>query len=333
MSIEARAVRITKPGDPDVLTLGALEVADPAPGQVRVAVAAAGLNRADLMQRRGVYPAPTGVAADVPGLEYAGTVEAVGDGVTAWSVGDRVMGIVGGGAMATHLLAHEREVLPVPDGLDLSRAAAIPEAFLTAYDAVFLQAGATGGEHVVIHAVASGVGTACLQLCRWLGVSAIGTSRSEDKLDRCRELGLERGILVARDEPKFADAVKAHTGGRGAEVMFDLVGAGYLEENVRAAALRGRIITIGLMSGRQGTLDMGGLLVKRLTLIGTVLRSRPLEEKLDVAQIFARRLSPQFAPGGALAPIVDDVLPMADIVEAHRRMERNETFGKLILAW
>ncbi|MGF1468682.1 MAG: NAD(P)H-quinone oxidoreductase [Sandaracinaceae bacterium] len=329
----ARAVRIREAGGPEVLHLDRLSVPDPGPGQVLVEVAAAGLNRADLMQRQGVYPAPSGVPADVPGLEYAGRVAAVGPGVGLHATGDRVMGIVGGGAMATHLVAHEREVLPVPEGIELTEAAAIPEAFLTAYDAVFLQAGLAPGERLLIHAVASGVGTAALQLARWAGVRAIGTSRSEGKLERCAELGLTEAVVVDRAEPRFADEVKSRTEGRGVDVVLDLVGAAYLDQNVRALAPLGRMVTIGLMGGRAGELNMGLLLGKRLRLFGTVLRSRPLEEKLTLAQTFASRVVPLFAPGGPLRPVVEEVMPMDAIQDAHARMERNETFGKLVLSW
>ena len=327
----ARAVRIKEPGGPEVLHVDRVSVDDPGPGQILVEVAAAGLNRADLLQRRGLYPAPEGATKDVPGLEYAGRVAALGDGVRGFAIGDEVMGIVGGGAMATHLVVHEREAIRVPAGLALSHAAAIPEAFLTAYDALFEQARLTAGERVLIHAVASGVGTAALQLAKLVGAHPIGTSRTLDKLERCGELGLGDGIHVP--EARFAEEVRARTDGRGVEVVLDLVGAAYLAENLDALALRGRMIVIGLLGGIGAELPLGVLLRKRLSVTGSVLRARPLEEKAALAQRFGALIAPLFATDGPLAPVVDDVVPMSEVREAHARMERNETLGKLVLTW
>lgn len=327
----ARAVRIEKPGGPEVLKIDRIPVDDPGPGEILVEVAAAGLNRADLLQRRGLYAAPPGVPDDVPGLEFAGKVAAIGDHVSLFEPGDRVMGIVGGGGMATHLKIHEREALPVPDGLALTHAAAIPEAFLTAFDALFAQAELDAGETVVVHAVASGVGTAALQLARRTGARVIGTSRTESKLDRCAELGLADGWLV--QEGAFAERVRERTGGRGADVILDMVGGAYLKENLEALALRGRMIVIGLMGGRTAELPMGTLLRRRLTIRGSVLRSRPLEEKAALAQRFRREVVQDFMADGSLRPVVDEVLPMSEVQEAHRRMEANETVGKLVLEW
>ncbi len=331
-TVKARAVRIRAPGGPEVLAIEDVTVEAPGAGQVLVEVAAAGLNRADLLQRRGLYPAPPGAPSDIPGLEYAGRVSALGPGVQGFSEGDAVMGIVGGGSMATHLLVHERELIRVPPGLSLEQAAAIPEAFLTAYDALFVQAELAAGEHVLVHAVGSGVGTAALQLARWAGANVMGTSRTEDKLERCRELGLEHGLAVGQP-PRFSDRARALTDGRGVDVVLDLVGAAYLSEGLDALALRGRVIVVGLVSGASAELALGTLLRKRLTLRGTVLRSRPLEEKAELAQRFGARLAPLFGPGGPLRPVIDEVLPMDAIQDAHARMERNDTFGKLVLRW
>jgi NADPH:quinone reductase len=326
----ARAVTILESGSPDVLSIEDREVREPGAFEVLVEVAAAGLNRADLLQRRGLYPAPAGSPQDVPGLEYAGTVAAVGDGVTSVRAGDRVMGITGGGAMATHLVVHERELLPVPANLELEEAAAIPEAFVTAFDALTLQAEMRMGEVVLIHAAGSGVGTAAVQLCRVAGARPVGTSRSPEKLARCRDLGLEDGIAVEGGD--FADELARVTGGRKADLILDAVGAAYLGENVRAVAPQGRIVVIGLMGGAKSEVSLGALLSKRVTLVGTVLRSRPLEEKAAVAQAFARAVLPHFERG-SLRPVLDAVLPMTEIAQAHARMERNETFGKLVMRW
>jgi NADPH:quinone reductase-like Zn-dependent oxidoreductase len=232
--------------------------------------------------------------------------------------------------MATHLVVHERELVSVPRGMSLTDAAAVPEVFLTAYDALFLQAELTVGQSVVLHAVGSGVGTAALQLARVAGAEVVGTSRSAEKIERCRPLGLERGVVVAGAE--FADAVKRETGGRGADVILDPVGAAYLAENVAALARGGRLVVIGLMGGVSGDIPLGVLLQKRALVRGTVLRSRPLEEKAALAQRFAREVVPLFA-AGRLTPVLDAVLPITDIAEAHRRMEANQTFGKLVLTW
>jgi len=326
------AVCIREPGDPDVLHVDQLDVREPGFGEVLVEIAAAGLNRADLLQRRGLYPAPPGAPPDVPGLEYAGTIAAVGDGVDGPQMGDRVMGIVGGGGMARRVVVNARELLPVPDDLSLTEAAAIPEAFLTAYDALILQAGLGLGDVVLLHAVGSGVGTAAVQLCRAAGARPVGTSRTLEKLEKCRDLvGLTDGISVA-DGPAFADRLSALTGGRLADVILDPVGAPYLAENLKAMGTGGRLVVIGLMGGASGTLPLGELMRRRIRILGSVLRARPLEAKAALAQRFAWEALPLFADG-RLRPIIDEVLPMKDVVEAHRRMEANESFGKLILAW
>ena len=327
--ITGKAVTIHEPGGPEVLAIQPFEVRDPGPGEVRVAVAAAGLNRADCLQRKGVYPAPPGYPDAVPGLELAGTVEAVGEGVRAFAEGDRVMAIIGGGGMATHAVLHERELLPVPEGMTLTDAAAIPEVFLTAWDALFPQAELRMGETLLVHAIASGIGTAALQLAQAVGATVIGTSRSQAKLDRCAELGLEHGVETS--DGSFVEGVKALAPG-GVDVILDTIGAKYLRENLKVAAPRGRVVTIGLLGGVKGEMNLGLMLAKRLSWMGSVLRARPLEEKGTLAQAFRHQALPLFE-AGRLKPIVDAVLPMADAAEAHRRMEASETFGKLVLAW
>ncbi len=327
-AMDTRAVVITKPGDPEVLEVQSRSIRDPGPGEVRIAVAAAGLNRADCIQRRGFYPAPPGAPADIPGLEYAGTIESIGEGVTL-QVGQPVMGITGGGGMSTHVLAHEREVVPVPDGMSLTDAAAIPEAFMTAYDAMLLQSELLRGETVLIHAIASGVGTAALQLANAIGATAVGTSRSTDKLERCKPLGLQHAIDTS--EGVFAEALK-HSFPGGADVIIDVIGAKYAAENLSAVATTGRVITLGLLGGMKAEMNLGLVLRKRVTWRGSVLRARPLEEKAVLAQRFARELLPLFV-SGRLRPVIDEVMPMDEIVAAHRRMESNQTFGKLVLRW
>lgn len=327
--MKGTAVRIRGKGDVDVLALDDFEVRAPGPGELLVQVKAAGLNRADLLQRKGFYPAPPGAPADVPGLEYAGTVVALGEGAVSWQLGALVMGIVGGGGMATHIVVHEREAIRVPEGMGLTEAAAIPEVFLTAYDA-FLQAGLCAGELALVHAAGSGVGTAAVQLAATAGAYVVGTSRTADKLEAARALGMHEGIVV--EGGRFADKLGALGKGRLADVILDGVGAAYLAENAKALALRGRLVVIGLLGGATAEMPLGDFLRKRLTLIGTVLRSRPLEEKALLAQRFAREVVPRFERG-ALKPVIDMVLPMRDVREAHRRMEQNESFGKIVLAW
>lgn len=329
--IEGRVVRIREPGDSSVLEIASRSCRAPGVGEVRVAVHAAGLNRADILQRRGVYPAPAGVAADVPGLEFAGEVEAVGPGVVDWRVGDRVMAIVGGGAMASHVVLHARELVAVPKALSFVEAAAIPEAFFTAWDAL-AQAALRPGMTVLVHAVGSGVGTAALQVARALGADVIGSSRSRAKLEACASLGLERGIVpdAQPEGPRFAETVLAETGGRGVDVVVDLVGAAYLAESVRALAPRGTIVCLGLLAGGRAELPLGALLAKRGTIVGSVLRSRPLEEKIALAQTFAREALPLFERG-LLRPVVDRAWPMERVADAHRAMEADEVVGKLVL--
>ncbi len=327
---QARAVRITAPGGPEKLALDTLEVREPGPTEVLVEIVAAGVNRADCLQRKGVYPAPPGAPADVPGLEFAGYVAKVGGEVRARKVGDKVMGICGGGALATHIVMHERELVPVPVGIDLVHAAAIPEVFFTAFDALFVQAGIGLGSTALIHAVGSGIGTAAVQLVLATGGTPIGTSRKADKLERVKALGLEHGIVAS--EGKFAERVGELSEGRYADAILDTVGASYLAENIKAVAPGGTIVTIGLLGGAKAELPLGLLVAKRAALRGSVLRSRPLEQKIELAVRFTQAVLPLFAHG-KLRPIVEDVLPMTEAAAAHSRMESDALFGKLVLTW
>jgi NADPH2:quinone reductase len=324
---QARAVRIHGAGDVDVLKIENFEPPTPGPGEILIKVAAAGLNRADCLQRRGFYPAPPGTVPDIPGLEYAGTVAGRGEGATRFSEGEPVMGICAGGSMATHLVVHEDTALSVPGEMDLAEAAAIPEVFITAYDAL-QQGGLVPGAKVLIHAVGSGVGTAALQLVNRKKAIAIGSSRTATKLARAEELGLTESILV--EEGKFAKALRARD--LAADIILDFVGAGYLGENIKALAPQGRLVVIGLLSGVRGELPLGLLLAKRAHVIGTVLRSRSLAEKCALAKDFAEQVMPGFA-SGELVPIVDRVVPMQEIAEAHRYMESNQSFGKIVMRW
>lgn len=325
-----RAVTITRPGGPDVLEVREVPRPEPGKGEVRVRVAASGINRADLLQRRGLYPAPPGWPEDVPGLEYAGAVDRLGAGVEEVEVGDRVMGIVGGGGYAEWITVHHRTVIPVPDELRLADAGAVPEVFLTAFDALFSQCALAAGETVLIHAVGSGVGTAAVQLAGGAGATTIGTSRTPEKLDRARELGVDHA-LPGGDEA-WAKAVLEVTDGRGVDVVLDLVGAPYLERNLGVLAEGARWIVVGVTGGASAPIDLRMLMRRRATVHGTVLRARPLEEKARLARSFARRAVRRFGLG-ELRPVVDRSYAPEDAAEAHRRMEENRNFGKLVLLW
>jgi putative PIG3 family NAD(P)H quinone oxidoreductase len=299
-------------------------------GQIRVRVHASGLNRADLMQREGNYPVPPGVPADISGMEYAGEVDALGPSTTLWKIGDRVMGIIGGAGHAEFLCVHEREAMPVPRGFSWEEAAAIPEAFLTAYDALFRQLHLRMGETVLIHAVASGVGTAGLQLARAGGARVVGTSRSPAKLERAKELGLD--VAIDASIGSWVDKITATIGGDQVHVILDLVGGGYLEGNLRVLAQRGRLIIVGLTAGSRAELDMGAILRKRLKMIGTVLRARSLEEKIALARDASTHVVPLF-DAGKLRPVIDRVFSFEEVRAAHELMHSNETFGKIVLRW
>ncbi len=321
-----RAIVYRSAGGVEVLDLTTVPTPAPAASQVLVRVQATGLNRADVIQRRGGYPAPAGWPADIPGLEYAGVVEAVGIGVAEVKPGDRVMGLVGGGAQAEFLVTHCREVLPIPPGLTFEQAAAIPEAFLTAYDALVIRGRIRAGERVLVHAIGSGVSTAAVQLARWLGATVAGTSRTRSKIDRAMALGVGEGIETA-------------AGGFGSQlsqpvdVILDFFGGGALNENLRCLNPKGRLVVLGtLQGGTAEAVDVGRILRGRLEVIGTVMRSRPHEERVPLVEEFATRVLPEFA-AGRMAPIIGASFPMTALAAAHAAMEANEVFGKIVLNW
>jgi putative PIG3 family NAD(P)H quinone oxidoreductase len=327
--VHVKAIVVTEPGGPEKLALRDVPAPEPQRGEVRVRVRATAVNRADLLQRMGLYPAPPGSPADIPGLEIAGEVEVLGDGVRELAVGDRVFGVVGGGGYAERVVAHARTLARMPDGLSFTDAAAVPEAFITAWDALFEQARLGPGERVLVHAAGSGVGTAAVQIARALGARCIGTARTADKLERARALGMHDGVLV--EKGRFADAVCERTGGAGVDVVLELVGGAYVAEDLGCIAERGRIVLVGLLAGmRAPELDLGVLLRKRVSLVGTVLRARPLEEKIAATRSFARHVVPLIA-SGALCPVVEAVLPLERAAEAHERMAKGDLFGKLVL--
>ena len=323
-----RAAVISEPGDPDVFQIRELPDPEPGPEEILVAVHASALNRADLMQRRGGYPAPPGIRNDVPGLEMAGVVEAIGDRVTAWQVGDRVMALLGGGGYASKVTVHERQVMAIPEGLTFDEAAAIPEVYLTAFDALFQHCELLPGESVLVHAAGSGVGTAATQLASVSGCRVYGTAGSEEKLARAAELGLDVGVNY--HESDFAEVIAEDTGGAGVNVILDVIGAPYWERNLASLAVRGRLVLVGTMGGGRLETNLGLLMGKRLRVHGTVLRARPLEEKAALTQTFARRHLGHFA-SGRLVSVVDRVYPLEEVAEAHRHMESNANFGKIVL--
>jgi NADPH:quinone reductase len=325
-----KAVVITKPGGPEVLRIEDRPRPEPGIGQIRVRVRTSALNRADLMQREGNYPVPPGASADISGMEYAGEVDALGEATTLWKTGDRVMGIVGGGGHAEYLCVHEREAMPVPRSMAWEDAGAIPEAFLTGYDALFKRLDLKLGETLLIHAVGSGVGTATLQIARAAGATVIGTARSAGKLDRAKKLGLN--IAIDASAGDWAEGVEKAIGKERVHAVVDLVGAKYLEGNLRVLAVRGRMVVVGLTAGATAQFNMGVLLRKRLTMVGTTLRARPLEEKIAVARDFATHAIPLFE-AGLLKPVIDRVMPFAEIRAAHELMQSNGTFGKIVLRW
>lgn len=327
-----RAVVITKPGGPEVLELREVELPEPSAGEVRVRIRASAVNRADLLQRMGAYPPPPDSPRDIPGLEIAGEVDAVGAGVSEWTKGDRVFGVVGGGAYAEAVTVHARTLARIPEGLDFTEAAAVPEAFVTAYDAMVLQAGLGAGDAVLVHAVGSGVGTAAVQIARAIGARSIGTARSEAKLERAKELGMTAGVVPTAPggSPVFAEEVKKLTAGAGADVVLELVGGNYVPESLAALAPKGRLVLVGLLAGTRADVDLGVILRRRLRVLGTVLRARPLEEKILAAQTLGHALAPLFA-SGALRPVIDRVLSLDEAAEAHAYVATNAGFGKVVL--
>lgn len=317
------------PGD------GALEIQErpspePRPGEVLVRVHGAGLNRADLMQRLGFYPAPPGVPPDIPGMEFAGTITALGEGVSAHAVGDNVFGIVAGGAQAEELVVPALHCAPVPERLDLVEAGGVPEVFITAHDAMRTRAGLEPGEHVLVHAVGSGVGTAVVQLAQAFGCTVTGTARTQAKLDLARALGLDHGVRA--ESPLDVDALaSAVTAAGGApDVVVDLVGGPYVAVDLESAAIGGRIVIVGTLAGGNVELPLLQLMGKRLGLHGTVLRARSITDKAAATAAFVDEVLPLLA-SGRLRPVVDRIFPLEEAADAYALVESDATFGKVIL--
>lgn len=322
-----KAVVIRQHGGVEALEIADVETPVATADRVRVRVRATALNRADVLQRMGRYPAPPGAPAEIPGLEFAGEVDQLGPDVRDWKVGDRVFGICGGGAHAEFVVVPASHLAAIPSNLDWEYAAAVPEVFMTAHDALFTQAGLQPGETVLIHAAGSGVGTAAIQLVRAVSAVPIGTSRTADKLERAKELGLARSVVVERDANVLIELL---SGERGIDVVLDLVGAAYLDANLRVMSGCGRMVLVGTTSGSKATLDYGLVMSKRLTIRGTVLRARSVEEKATATRLFSQHVVPLLA-SGLVKPVIDRSFDLSEVRDAHMRMESNESFGKIVL--
>lgn len=322
-----RGVSITEPGDADVLQVTEVEAPTAGPGDVVVDMVAAGVNRADVMQRLGHYPPPAG-ASPLPGLEVSGTIREVGPGVEGWSVGDEVCALVDGGGYAEQVRVPAAQLLPVPKGVSLTEAAGLPEVACTVWSNVFMTANLQPGEVFLVHGGSSGIGTMAIQLATAAGARVAVTAGSQDKLDVCRDLGAQ--ILVNYREQDFVEEVRAATDGHGADVVLDLMGAKYLPRNVDLLATSGRLVVIGLMGGRKGELDLGKLLSKRAAVIATSLRARPAAEKAAIVAAVREHVWP-LVEDGAVRPIVQGTHPLDRAADAHRELEASGHIGKILL--
>ena len=317
------ALVITRPGGPEVLSVVDRPKPQPRADEILVRVFAAGINRADLLQREGHYPAPSDSPQDIPGLEYSGVIDAIGPDVTARKVGQRVFGLVGGGAQAEYLVTREHLSMLVPDALADIDAGAIPEAYITAHDALYTQGALARGERVLIHAVGSGVGIAALQLAKARGCFVYGTSRTPDKLEKAKSIGLD----VAIDPAATPFDEIAHD----IDVVIDFIGAPYLEQNLKSLRTRGRLIVVSTLGGTAASLSLRTLMTKRLRINGTMLRARPYDEKVEATRAFERDGVPLLANGSMRVPI-DRVFKLEDAAEAHERIAKDRNFGKLVFS-
>ncbi len=321
-----RAVVLRSHGGPEALTIE--EVDDPTPGlgEIVVDVEHTAINRADVLQRMGLYPDPRARAIEIPGLEYSGVVSALGADVSGWAIGDRVMGIEAGGCYAEKVATHARQALPVPAAVRAEDAAAIPEVFLTAWDALVVQGGLTSGRWALVHAGASGVGTAAIQIAKAIG-ARIAVTCSAGKADACRDLGAD--IVLERSPSDWLGELRAAIPG-GVDVVLDVIGGDEVDRNLQACRMDGAIIQVGLMGGGSANVNVGLILGKRITWIGTTLRARPLERKLALSQRFIDEVLPLFE-AGQLAPVIDSRYPFDQIADAHRHIESNANVGKILI--
>ncbi|RYU08775.1 NAD(P)H-quinone oxidoreductase [Nocardioides iriomotensis] len=322
-----RAVVVTEPGGPEVLTVRDLPDPEPGPGEVVLDVAGTAVNRADLLQRQGHYPPPPG-ASDVLGLECSGTVAAVGEGVERWQVGDEVCALLAGGGYASKVAVPAGQLMPVPEGLDLVSAAALPEVACTVWSNVFMVAGLRADETLLVHGGAGGIGTHAIQVAHALGATVLTTAGSAEKLELCRSLGAD--VAIGYREQDFVEEVRRATDGRGVDVILDNMGAKYLDRNIDALALEGRLVIIGMQGGAKAELDISTLLRKRAAVIATTLRSRPTEEKAAICAAVVEHVWPLVADG-AVRPIVHTTLPLDRVGEAHALMADSGHSGKIVL--
>jgi NADPH2:quinone reductase len=322
-----RAIEISTPGGPEVLRLGERPVPAPGAGEVLIKVASAGVNRPDVEQRKGTYPPPPG-ASDVPGLEIAGTVAAIGAGVEGARLGEAVCALVSGGGYAEYCTAPWPQCLPVPQGLGAIEAASLPETFFTVWQNVFDRARLGAGETILIHGGSSGIGVAAIQMAKAVGARVLATAGTAEKCAACMKLGADRAVDYKRED--FLEVVKSETKGKGADVILDMVGGSYFERNIAALAIEGRLAVIALLGGRDAKLDLGLLLRKRLTVVGSVLRARTVAEKGAVAAALRRQVWP-LIESGRIKPVVDSTFPLADAAKAHARMESSAHVGKIVL--
>ncbi len=330
MTVPSRmtAIAIRAPGGPEMLVPEQRPVPQPGAGEVLVKVAAAGVNRPDVMQRQGLYPPPKG-ATDIPGLEIAGEVVALGAGVKRWKPGDKVMALVVGGGYAEYCAAHESHALPVPETLSLIEAAAIPETFFTVWYNMFERGKLKAGETLLVHGGSSGIGTAAIQLARAAGAQVITTAGSAEKCEACRKLGA--AVAVNYKSEDFVAATKAATGGKGADVVLDMVGGDYIERNFEAAAVEGRVVQIAFQGSTKATVDFRRIMLKRLTHTGSTLRARPVADKGAIARGVEDHVLPLIA-AGRVKPVIDSSFPLAQAAAAHARMETSAHIGKIVLA-
>jgi NADPH2:quinone reductase len=325
-----QAVWISTFGGPEVLEIRTVGKPAIHNDQVLVRVRATSINRADLLQRQGKYPPPPGFPVEIPGMEFAGEVEEVGTSVRLWKPGQRVFGLLGGGAYAQYVVTHESLLAEIPANLSWIQAAAVPEVFITAHDALWTQANLRPGETVLIHAVGSGVGLAAVQLARAMQAVPYGTSRTADKIEQSKPLGLEAGLAVRENFDDLQTAAEKWTAGKGINVVLDLVGGPYVKASQKVMANKGRMILVGTVAGGSYELDSRFVMGKRLQIRGTLLRARTLEEKFAATRLCAAEVAPLFA-SGALRANVDSVFPLAEIAKAHQRLESNESFGKVVV--
>lgn len=322
-----RVIEISTPGGPDVLIEGRREIPVPAAGQVLIRVAAAGVNRPDCLQRAGRYAPPPG-ASDLPGLEAAGWIEAVGPGVTRWSAGDAVCALLPGGGYAEFCLTHQNHVLPVPKGMDMVHAAALCETFFTVYSNVFLRGTLQAGESFLVHGGSSGIGTTAIQLARAFGARVFATAGSAEKCAACAELGAE--LAVNYREQDFVEEVRAATGGRGVDVILDMVAGSYVPRNLSALADDGRLVIIALLGGAEAGVNFDGVMRRRLTVSGSTLRPQSDLAKARIAMALRKKIWP-LLDAGSIGPVMDQVFELKDASAAHARMESGDHIGKIVL--